>query len=345
MRRDLGQKSLREKIIELIESAGPSGVSQREIVLLTGASKGYVSDLIDELEKTGVVVRYRGPGKTTWVRHARYAHPARGGYFRIGIVRSTEYLFLPHMIRLLRDRGLRGEVVYYENVFEVARSLSRGEIHAGMIPVYTQIAFRGLGAPLKSVGAGAVGGGYLVSREPIEDLAAYERVRVYSSHLSTMEVLSHTVMRSSRIPYEIVYYRTTGEALERVERLGRGEVVSLWEPYVSEVSGRGLLRIPHRDVVGDYHCCTLAIHESLVEDMGDYIKRVYTESLIDVKRDVERHADVYSVMIGVEREVVRRGVASYEFLDYIDRAGLERILSIGGGYLVSREYLEGLFID
>ncbi|MEZ0289838.1 MAG: MarR family transcriptional regulator [Sulfolobales archaeon] len=336
-------KSLRDKIIRLIEEAGPRGVSQREIVFLTGASKGYVSDLMDELERKGLVVRYRGPGRIVYVRHARYVHPITGKHIRIGVVRASEYVFIPYLMKSLRESGYNVELVVFKRVLDVARSLSRGEIHMGMIPVYTQIGYRAYGAPIKMIPGGALGGGFIASRESLEEFDRVEKILIASSPLSTMEVLSHALMRSLRVSYEIRYYT---EPSEVVEKLYSREIhaVSVWEPYVSEkISGARDLKITSfRDLLGEYHCCTLAIHENLMLGMYDSISRIYTEAIERSRRNIDQATSLYSELIGIDRDVLRKSLKEYHFIEQIDHSMISRLIKLGGGYMISEDTLREL---
>ncbi|MEM0043910.1 MAG: MarR family transcriptional regulator [Sulfolobales archaeon] len=341
------RSSIKDKILRIIEEAGPRGVSQREIVYITGSSKGYVSDVIDELERRGLVIRYRGPGRIVFVRHAKYVHPLTGRRIRIGFVRASEYIFMPDMIEGLKDLGFTTEVVLFDNVFDVARSISRGEIHMGMIPIYTQIGYRAYGAPIKMIPGGALGGGFLASLEDVEDIASkHDKVIIATSPLSTMEILSHSIMRSMRISYEIGYYKNPREVIEKLSS-GSAHAASLWEPYASE-SSRALKNIKirsYREILGEYHCCTLAVHENLVQGLYDEILKIYIESLERSRKNMDRAVERYSNMINTDINVLRKSVREYEYRDYIDPKIIGRIIRMGGGYMISEDILRDLMIS
>jgi predicted transcriptional regulator len=340
------KESLREKILKLIVSAGYKGITQRELVGITGVSKGYLSDLIDEFEKKGLVIRYKGPGRTVVVKHVRYTHPVTGKLIRIGLVKSSEYVFMPIMIKKLKEDGYNIEIIFYENVFDLTRSLSRGDVHMAMTPIYTQIAYRGFGAPIKSLKGGVLGGAYMISKEDPEDLKSHEKIYAFSSHLSTMEILTHSLMRSLRTYYQISYYRSVEEIERKIFDIKSGEIISLWEPHVSKIMRiRGDLKIiPYRELFGEYHCCTLAIHENLMMGLTDYIEKIYIDSLARVRKEIDRAVGSYADIINADKNEIMRSIDQYVYVDYIDEKILDKILSAGGGYIISKEFVRDLFI-
>ncbi len=334
---------IKQKLIRILEEAGPRGYTQRELIYILGVSKGYLSLIVSQLEKSGVVVRYRGPGKTVVVKLTKYTHPSTGKFIRFGIVKSTEYIFLPILLKKLRDRGYETELVFYPNVRELATSLAKGRLHIAMLPIYTQLAYRFFGAPIKSIQGGAVGGGFVVYRggEIKELIDSYEKISVYSSQISTMEILSHALMRRMRSRYEIRFYRDPGELVERNKKRSN-VVMSTWEPYATYLQEKGFKTSPYREFLGEYHCCTLTIHENLMTGLRDLIKTIYSETLREAMRRFDDALDQYSRILGVEKDLLVKTSRDYLYRDYLDINEVERLIREGGGYMISIEVLKEL---
>jgi predicted transcriptional regulator len=334
---------IKQRLIKILEEAGSRGYTQRELMYILGVSKGYLSLIISQLEKNGVVVRYKGPGRTVIVKLTKYTHPSTGRYVRFGIVKSSEYVFLPILLKKLRDRGFETELVFYPNVRELATSLLQGRLHMAMLPIYTQLAYRFFGAPIKGIPGGAVGGGFIVYRgkEIKELIDSYDKISVYSSQISTMEILSHALMRRMRGRYEIRFYRDPRELVE--EERDKGDIImSTWEPYATYLREKGFRTSPYKELLGEYHCCTLAIHENLMTGLRDLVKTLYSEALQEVSRKFDDAIDQYSRMINVEKDLLKKTSRDYSYRDYLDTNEIERLIREGGGYMVSTEILREL---
>jgi len=326
---------VRERVLRILEQFGKDGVSQGELVEVTGYSKSWISEVLKELEECGLVARVPGPGRTKRVVLSKYLDPTVGRVVRVAIVRASEYLYLPNFVSNLRRGGYSTELVLYGNVSEATAALARGDVHLAITPIYTQAAYRALGAPLKTYPGGALGGASLVYRGELGP-------KVLSSRASTMEVAAVATYRYLRKEVEeFRYYAKPEEGVERFLR-GEADAVAIWEPYASYLESYGYRRLRLVELLGDYHCCTLARHENLSQDAERRVRSSWTRALEEVRRGVVLEG--LEELLGLDRASVERARREYRFTEELTWENVKRVLSYASGFLLNytsvRELLE-----
>jgi len=330
-----------EKILEILERAGPGGLLQSEIQKFLGLSKSWVSELLSSMERRGLIVRSKGPGKTRIVRLSRYADPSLSGVLTIGMVPSAEYIPLPLLAKAARGYGFKVEPYIKRSVLDVAIGFMRGEYRLAYLPIYTLPLLKVLGIGFKIIGAVALGGASIVGK------SLPDAVSILSSMLSTMEVLSVAYLRSSKTvskpssAYRVKYYRDPDEAVETLE--GRGDVAAmLWEPYSSIAEARGLKRIPVSELLGEYHCCVLIAGEDLHQEILEKVKKAHIESIETLPTRIDAISHGFSEIVGLPHTMVKKAYREYTFTHQIDLGILGSIARAAEGFLVNSELLEGV---
>ncbi len=329
------EPEVRERILRILERYGRDGVGQGDLVEESGYSKSWVSEVLKELESGGLVARVPGPGKTKRVVLSKFLDPSIGRTVRVALVRAAEYAYLPNLTSHLRSRGYEVELVLYGNVSEATAALARAEVHLAITPIYTQAAYRALGAPIRAYGGGALGGASLVYRS----LGG----RVLSSRASTMEVAAVAVHRALGygVP-DIRYYRRPEDGVEAFLR-GEADSIAIWEPYASDLERMGFGRERLSEHVGPHHCCVLAKHENLSPEVGERVRESWESALAEVRRGAV-YPDSLRV-IGVERTEVERAMREYEYAEELEWDHVKRVLDYASGFLLNRTSIEELLED
>ncbi|MEM2472688.1 MAG: MarR family transcriptional regulator [Sulfolobales archaeon] len=324
------------KIIEILEGAGPKGVIQAEIYKALGLSKSWVSEILSSMERRGLIVRTRGPGKTLVVKLSKYADPASGRTIVVGLVPSIEYLPLPIMVKKLGERGYRIEPSLRRSVVDVAIGFMRGEFHIAYIPIYTLAVMRQLGAEFKILGAVALGGASIVGyRAPEVD-------KIFTSMLSTMEVLAMAYLRTHGLDHAYTkYYRDPRDVVETISKDHRSMAV-LWEPYSLIAEAEGLRRTPLSSIIGDYHCCLLIARGNMHPDIIELIANAHRESIETLGRNIELASQLFSRIVGIEPHIIVKASNEYKYTYHIDKGLLRNIASHAKGPLTNIEILENL---
>ncbi|MEM2413667.1 MAG: MarR family transcriptional regulator, partial [Sulfolobales archaeon] len=299
---------IRDRLLKILESYGRDGVSQGELVEESGYSKSWVSEVLKELESRGLIARVPGPGKTKRVVLSKYLDPSVGKTIRIGLVRASEYLYLPNFFSHLRSFGYEVELVLYGNVSEATAALARAEVHLSISPIYTQAVYRALGAPIKTFHGGALGGASLIYR--------HLGGKVLSSRASTMEIAAIALHKATgyEIP-ELHYYKTPEEGV-RAFIQGGADAIAIWEPYASELEGRGYRRVRLAEYIGDYYCCTLSKHENLSNEVSKHVKESWERALAEAKAG-KIYRDSLQV-IGIDSSVVEKAIKEYKYTEDVE---------------------------
>lgn len=324
--------------MEILGKAGPQGVVQGDLSRVLGLSKSWVSEVLSSMERRGIIVRTRGPGRTLVVRLSKYADPDRGKTISIGFVPSVEYLPISLMMKKLRDRGFRVEISLKKSVIEVATSYMRGEVHIAFLPIYTLAVMRQLGVGFKILGAVALGGASLVGHR-VSDLSFD---KIFTSALSTMEVLATAYSRIYGLhDAYMAYYRDPLEVVRTISSDHRS-VAILWEPYTLIAGAEELKRVSLSGILGDYHCCLLIARDSVHPGVVEEIARAHMESIEILRRNIEKASQTFSEIIGLEPHVIVDASGEYRYTYYIDRKLLRNIAGYARSPLANIEVLEDL---
>lgn len=308
---------------------------QRDLQRILGLSKSWLSEVLSNMERRGLIVRRRGYGRSLVIMLPRYTDPSVGRTIVFGIVPSVEYLPLSLMIKKLEDQGYRVEISVKRSVAEIAVGLIRGEFHAAYLPIYSYAILRSLGIDIRSLGPSALGGASIIGSN------RFEGDYVYSSMFSTMEVLAIAYLRSHgfRGFHSIKYYRDPEEAIRSVE-MNRNSVAILWEPFSHIAEMKGLRRTPVSDIVGHYHCCILAARGGIDTTVLSTIKRAHMESIEELGRKIELASEIFSRIIGVDSNIIKKTSKEYIYTYQIDRSLIRNIARISIGFLINTEILE-----
>ncbi|MEM1611106.1 MAG: winged helix-turn-helix transcriptional regulator [Sulfolobales archaeon] len=326
------------KIIEILEKAGPRGIAQSEIYKILGLSKSWVSELLSSLERRGVIIRSRGPGKTLIVRLSRYGDPSISKTLTIGLVPSVEYLPLPLFIKKSREWGYLVEPSIKRSVLEVAVSFIRGEYHLAYLPIYMLPLLKALGIGFKLIGSVALGGASIVGR-------VFTDVRsIFSSMLSTMEILSIAYIRTARSiaphsEHRIRYYRDPDSVIESLAK-GGDSIAMTWEPYSSIAEIRGLKKIPASDILGEYHCCVLIARDNISQEIMSRIRRAHISSIEKLPHHIDSLIYSFSEIIGIPHTIIKKGYREYIFTHQIDASILRNIARNAEGFMINSDLLE-----
>ncbi|MDT7890082.1 MAG: MarR family transcriptional regulator [Desulfurococcales archaeon] len=328
------------KIIEILEKAGPRGVAQSDIQRILGLSRSWVSEILSSMEKKGIIVRSKGPGKTLVVKLSRYGDPSVSKVLTVGLVPSVEYLPLLLFIKKVREWGYHVEPSIRKSVLEVAVSFIRGEYHLAYLPIYIMPLLKTLGMGFRLIGSVALGGASLVGRQ----LSNVESI--FSSMLSTMEILSIAYMRSMKSSEShlgpgtsIRYYRDPDSVIETLVR-GGSYWAMIWEPYSSIAEIKGLKKFPVLEHLGEYHCCVLIARESIASEILLRVKKAHIESIEEISKHIDTLSQGFSDLIGFPQSIVKKGYREYIFTHQINTSALRNIAKSAEGFMINADLLE-----
>ncbi len=307
-------ENLRLRIVKLL-AQHRSGVTQATLARALGVSKSYLSAVIRELEKQGIIYRIRlGNSYIVKLAQQEIRTEANPRVIRLGIVWSSEYLFLAPFAKILRDKlGIYLHVSVYPSATQATLALIRGEIDAVLSPLVTQIYAFLFAKNLVIAGGGARGGAAIYTIPNTESSA------IASSELSTMDLCRALAMRRGIIDAESTrYFRQPDEAIA-MAKLRKVKYVVVWHPLTHSMERLGMKRIAMCSEFTEIgYCCTLALSRTLDTELMEKISKIYSESIELFRNRPELYLDWYSAITGIDTATLRKAVEAYSYEPYLD---------------------------
>ncbi|MCY0873972.1 MAG: MarR family transcriptional regulator [Acidianus infernus] len=279
----------RDRILSILKERG--SLPQTELVKLSGMSKSRVSEILNELEKEGIIFRKQLVGKNLIVSLNKTK------FLRLGIINAAEYPFIIPFIKKLREKGVEVEVKIYDNGLQVTKDLVLGKIDMGFSPVISQIIFSKI-FDIKIIAGGAKGGAGIVG----------ESCNIGSTVMSSMETWTLAEVRNANI----IPFNSPQELVKNFETR-KVPAIAIWEPYLSILESKGH-KVTH--IFEPNHCCTLAIRSSLEDE--EKIKEIYEDAFSWFLSSKDRWISDYSNLLGEDYNIMKKASERYYFDSYLD---------------------------
>lgn len=318
--------NLKLKLLELLSSS-PDGIPQPHLAKALGISKSYLSQLLKDLERQGIVYRVR-LGNIYVVKRALPKDTAdmAGRTLRLGIVWSSEYLFLGHFAKMLRDReGYELKIYVHPNAIQAVLALINGKVDGVLSPLITQIYGYIISKGFVIAGGGGRGGGY------VYEIPGSTADTVISSELSTMDFCRFIAMKRRYIDSTSTRYFTSAEEAIALVRRRSARYTVVWHPInlsIELLGGRKLFCCLDFEEI--HYCCTLALSKSLGVEVIDRVSRVYREAIEAFNKDRERFIEWYSALVGIDLPMVKKALTEYEYDPELDVKKFSRVLEVLG---------------
>ncbi len=332
--------SIYKSVLDIL-SRHPDGVPQSFLYRALPVSKSYISIVLRELEERGVVYRIR-IGNTYIVRLAKpFSNRFHGKKLVIGVVWSSEYLFLGHFAKLLRNvLSMDLDVKVYPNAVSATVSLALGEVDAVLSPLITQLYLYPILKSFKIVGGGASGGGF------IYEVSSGVGDAVASSEMSTMDLCRAVATEKKVIDTRnVVYFSNPQQPIEIVKKKSAKYIVA-WHPITHEIEKLSTKMIADCFEFEEIkHCCTLAISNSIPLETIDKIANIYRKAINDFRKEPEKFLDWYSTTTGIEISLLKKALSIYQYNEYIDRKNIDKLLQFINIKIPHISKLEEVFVQ
>lgn len=315
---------LREQVLELLKQY-PRGLRQIDIARALGASRSRVSEIVKELEKAGLIVRFR-EGSLQLIRLSNITkYKASKRVLKLGIVWSSEYPFIAPFTKLLkRDADMDLDVVVYENGLDATWDLVLGKIDLVLSPLATQTLYYALTNRLIIIGGGAAGGAGIFENEKCP------RRTIASTRASTMDMCTARAIKEGLIEIDDVIYENSGERIFKDLIMSKTRYAALWEPLARRARILGMKSIINCYDLDVNYCCTLAAYSGLDRKTIDIVTHLYNIAIKEFLRDPLKYIDWYSAKVGIDRELIKRSINTYIYKEYIDVKEAKRTLELSG---------------
>jgi len=308
------KSSVKDRIIMLLNE-NKEGIPQSLIHKILNVSKSWVSEILRDLELSGVIERisvghqYIVRIRKTPVKEVKSSINS----LKIGIVWSSEYPFLtPFAKKLRRDLDIDLDVVVYPNALRATWALVNGEVDLALSPLITQIYAYSLTKALRIIGGGAYGGAAIIENEN-----AHSDI-ITSSELSTMDLFRAIAINSKLVhPSKTIYLSKPEDIFRLINKLGVRYFV-IWHPILEKLVSRGFKIIARWDDFDLGYCCTLAASIRIHSRLRRRIAIQYHEAIEYFIKSPEKWIDWYAAKVGISSGIIRRGLKYYGFRPYLD---------------------------
>ncbi len=305
---------LRERILLLLQEH-PEGLRQADIARALSASRSRVSEVISELERSGIVKKISEGGvvKVVLAKTGLKKGIDKTKTLKLGIIWSSEYPFVAPFAKKLRNQlGYKLEVIVYSNGLDATWDLVSGKINLALTPMVTQLLYASLTNKLRIIGSGASGGASIIyNPRGREGWGA-------STKASTMDLCLTRGWKLIGREEEHREYVGSGKELVRKIIRGEVEVVAIWEPLASKLKNMGYKEITTCSELEVNHCCTLAANTFMDRELLEKVGIIYRDALREFIRNPSRWLEWYSAKTGISVDVLKHDIQYYVFKDYIE---------------------------
>jgi len=322
--------SIKRRVLEFLRSYQGLHIPQSHIHRALGVSKSRISEILRELEFEGLITRrIIGRSKVVYVKPGIFEKQLeiKQRSLRLGIVYSSEYLFLGGLIKRLVKRGFSVEVVVYRDGLRATRALAEGELHAVLSPLVGQLYMYPTYRTFRVILAGLTGGFRVLFKS--------DPSRVYSSMISTMDYVRQYILSKRLIEaFTTIYYSDPADLHSK--RGVKGYVVT-WHPLYLELEKQGfrVLYTPG-DLDVDF-CCTMGVSSTLSQREYAVLRKTYFEALEEYKRRPSRYLDYYSALTGIDNSILKSAISEYRVSSELGVKIVDKILSSLTPSIPSRE--------
>ncbi|MGC8982317.1 MAG: DUF7343 domain-containing protein [Desulfurococcaceae archaeon] len=325
-------KSLvRKRIIELLKSHQGEYVPQSYIHKAINASKSRVSEVLSELEREGLISRTTiGRSKLVYVHPGIAEHEpdlSTKRELKLGLVYSSEYLYLGGFAKRLARRGIRLKIVVLKSGIEAARLLANGSLDLALAPLVSQLYLYPMFKTYKIVPKG-LRGGFKVLQKPGSEV-------VYSSLISTMDYVRYRVMREGLVSAsKTVYFNSSDELFQLAKR---GGFAVAWHPLYVLLEEEGFRQVlSHEDLDLEF-CCTLAVSNTLTSRVRALVEKSYEEAIREYEKQPERYLEYYSLVTGISYSTLKSATREYKPAEGINAKVVDRIVESFAPVVPDRE--------
>ncbi len=314
--------TIKEKILKLLSNY-PEGILQSNIYRALNVSKSRVSEVLKDLEYSGLVVRVRVGNQYVVKSRVHVGSVLRGRVVRLGIVWSSEYPFITPFIKLLKDRlGFEVSVTVYTNAITATSALVRNEVDLALTPLITQLYAYSLTKSLRILGGGVYGGSaVMVSQSSTND-------EVLCSEFSTMDLCRLLAINEGLIDTSTTKYFSNPltDLLPNI-KYRKFKYVVVWHPLTEYLRMHNYKYVVSCSDLGIKYCCTLASTTAIDSDLRSKISEIYQIALEEYSRDPSKWVEWYSALVGISPDLIVKSVNEYKLQPYIDLGLIREALS------------------
>lgn len=327
--------SVRERILRFLSELQGQYIPQATLSKAIKASKSRISEVLSDLERNGLITRFKiGNVKVIYVKpglhETEYIRPVRT--LRLGIVYSSEYLYLGGFAKILRSRGINLDIVVFNDGLEATRALAMGTIDLAFSPLISQLYLLPAYRTFRIIARG-VKGGFRVLYKPGDSV-------VYSSMISTMDYLRLLALSRKMIEAErTIYYHSVSDLFKNISK---GGYLLTWHPLYRELMKYEFTVIYGPGELDPGLCCTLGVSSGLSRRVAELIRKAYVVALEEYRREPDRYLEYYASITGIPVSVLKDAISDYVVVEKDGARIIQEIFNTLNQRLPSQVIYEGL---
>lgn len=288
---------IEQKIVELLRDGEKT---QRELREKLNISKSYLSEILQKMEKEGIIKREKISERTVVVKINKEK------VLNIGILKATEYAAVFLTIKDLNNYNIKLHA--FNNSLEEMGALLTGNIDIAFAPLITGFIFHLIDSRIVVLSACARGGSGIVYHEKNGVLG--------STMFSTMDLQSRFFKDEFK---SIRYFQSPDEMLKHFKNKSV-DAISIWEPYLS------ILRENSKIIPGKKELCCGLI--TLKDRINRIIKKFYQEFIkntmaISKNERIDEASELMADFFKIEKEIILESLKNYIFTNEIDENELQ----------------------
>ena len=326
-----GSTDFREIVFDTLSQRKGSGITQRELELLYGYSKSYISDVLGQLEVKGLIVRREEWGNIKRVWASEYFPHFRSGIIRVGALKSTEYVpFLSFLRNFCLEKGYSLKIIPYNDLHSLMNDHCSGLLEISCAPLLAQIMFSMVSGNI-AIGGAIASGGSCIIENMVCETGSFATTESSSMILITRRFLSEHP-GASVVPFTDPF-KATEDFLNGIHRY-----ISMWEPFASLILKRSASTAKVTsfvELLDGLPCCSFAFSWEFLSHEETIISSIRS-GYEKYDKDTLSGDEIFSVsqdlsLTGIDRDTLIDSLKNYNFScsldtgilrDYLEKAQL-----------------------
>ncbi|MEM3226808.1 MAG: ArsR family transcriptional regulator [Thermoplasmata archaeon] len=301
---------------EIMDILAKNESTQRELWQALKISRSYLSELLKDLEKDGLISRKKVSERTVIVSINR------SKIIRVGVLKASEYAAVYLTAHDLTD--LHIELLLYNNGLEELTALETGKIDIAFAPIVSGFMLHIVDEHLVITSACARGGSGIVYHKQSGDIG--------STMFSTMDLKSR--IYSGYHVEKIKYFDSPEEMISNFKN-NKINALAIWEPYYSMLKGKNKKILESNKI-----CCgALVLRDSIDEHIKLFLNKFKENSLL--LKDGKRWAEAAKLMqqkLKINIKIILKSLKSYNFDTLISEKDIRDAIANFGIKVPEKKY-------
>ncbi|MGC9193357.1 MAG: ArsR family transcriptional regulator [Thermoplasmata archaeon] len=290
---------------EIMDILAKNESTQRELWQALKISRSYLSELLKDMEKEGLISKKKVSERTVIVGINRTKT------IRVGVLKASEYAAV---YLTAHDLGnLNIEITLYNNGLEELTALETGKIDIAFAPIISGFMLHIIDDHLVVAAACARGGSGIAYHKKNGDIG--------STMFSTMDLKSRIY---ADFNVDKIRYFDSPEDLIKNFQDKKLNAIAIWEPYFS------MLNSKNKKIIGaDKICCgAMILKDSINRSIRQFLNRfIENSALLNTGKRRDLAAKLMHEKLEIDANIILESMKNYNFDTSITEKDLTNIIN------------------